>query len=458
MERILFAGTHSSVGKTTVVAAVLAALKSRGYEIIPFKVGPDYIDPGFHTLACGNTAGNLDSWMYPHDQVREVLSRRVPAGAMAVIEGVMGLYDGRKGRGEEGSTAQVAKITGTPVILVVSGAKMARSAAALVGGYINFDTGVRFAGVIFNQVSGPSHYSLLREAVECNLGLPVLGYLPRDLEIAVKERHLGLQPAVEVSEPAALLAKLALMAEQTLDLDAILAAAASAGSALCAERTVFPAKNITEQCVIAVAKDEAFHFYYHENLELLQAYGARLAEFSPLHDRELPAGCSGVYLGGGFPEMFARQLSENTAMLQSIASAVAAGMPVYAECGGYMYLCRELADCDGQSYPLTGVFPGRALMRSRRQALGYVEVSAREKTFFLDPGEVCRGHEFHWSEMVTGAKVNHLYHRMSTGEACGETVNNCAASYIHLHWLSNPAIARRFVGACAAFTAERECL
>ncbi len=455
--RILFGGTCSGVGKTTVVTAVLAALRQRGVDLAPFKVGPDYIDPGFLAAAAARPAGNLDSWMCPPDQVLEVLARRAVDGSLVVIEGVMGLYDGRKGRGEEGSTAQVAKITSTPVILVADGARMARSASAMVGGYVRFDPGLRFAGVIFNRVGGESHYRLLREAVAEYPGLAALGYLPKDLPVSVAERHLGLTPACEVADTAGLLEALACQAEATLDLDGILAAAAAAGPLPLPARQVFPPEPLSKSCRIAVARDKAFHFYYPENLEMLAAYGAEIVFFSPLADSSLPDGTGGVYLGGGFPELFAQELSANTAMRECLAAAARDGMPVYAECGGYLYLAQELQDFEGRVYPMAGVFRGRAVMQKKRRALGYVEVSAAGDNFLLPGGETCRGHEFHWSDMSwpRGAGAP-LYRRLPGNEPCGEIAGNCAGSYIHLHFLSNPGVARRFTGACRQYAARKE--
>lgn len=447
MKRIMIAGTNSGVGKTTITAGIIAALRRRGYTVAPFKVGPDYIDPGFHGAAAGVEAGNLDSWMVPPDQVLEILHRRVPKGAVAVIEGVMGLHDGRKNMGEIGSSAHVAKITGTPVVLVASGAKMARSAAALVGGYVYFDRGVPFAGTILNHVSGESHYRLLSEAVTGHLGLPVFGWFPHNPSVSVPERHLGLMPAAETGQLRELLDRLAEMAEAQLDLEAILRAAEAAGPLPEPEATVFPAVPQPSLCKIAVARDEAFHFYYPENLALLAALGAELAFFSPLKDSGLPQGAHGVLLGGGFPEMFARELAENSAMRCSLQRAALSGMPVYAECGGYMYLAAELVDFEGGRHPMCRVFEGRAVMRGGRRALGYVEVAGTGGNDLLPENETCRGHEFHWSEMegATGSPV----YRLTGGGLTGERVLNCSGSYIHLHFMSNPAVARRLVSACA---------
>jgi len=455
VKRILLAGTHSGVGKTTITAGIIAALRRRGFTVVPFKVGPDYIDPGFHAAAAGMPAGNLDSWMVPADQVLETLQRRVPPAAIAVIEGVMGLYDGRKGEGETGSTAHVAKITGSPVVLVASGAKMARSAAALVGGYVDFDRDLRFAGVILNYVSGESHYRLLAEAIQSHLAVPVLGWLPKDTGVSVPERHLGLLPAAEVENVRLLLERLADLAEEQLNLAALLEAAEAAGALPVPAKTVFPPAAGIPVCRIAVAKDEAFHFYYPENLEILASFGAELVYFSPLKDHSLPADTNGVLLGGGFPEMFAQQLAGNQAMRSGICRAVAGGMPVYAECGGYMYLAQELATFAGGPFPMCGVFPGRAVMRSGRRALGYVETTGTENNYLLPADEICRGHEFHWSDME-GQGGTPVYRLTSGSGLAGERQRNCIGSYIHQHFLSNPNVARRFVAACARFAKERE--
>ena len=456
MERIMIAGTHSGVGKTTLTAGLLRTLRNRGRTVVPFKVGPDYIDPGFHAAAAGVPAGNLDSWMMPADQVLEAVMNRSVTGGLAVIEGVMGLFDGRKNEGEAGSSAQVAKITQTPVLLVASGAKMGRSAAALVDGFIRFDREVNFAGVIFNQVSGESHYRLLREEVSRHTVIPVLGYLPREAGAALPERYLGLQPAAETAGLGHFLDKLAWLVEQTVDLSAILAAAGNAPPLPEPGRTVIPAvNNSAPACRIAVARDAAFHFYYQENLALLAAWGAELVNFSPLCDTQLPAACDGVYLGGGFPELFAAELAANDSIRRVLARAAAGGMPVYAECGGYMYLAQELADLKGQIYPMAGVFSGRAVMRERRQALGYVEVAAAGPHSFLSPGETARGHEFRWSEMTGASPAVPLYRRLPSGDPTGEVRQNCAGSYIHLHFFSNPQVAVNFVKACREFRGSK---
>ncbi|MBS3897440.1 MAG: cobyrinate a,c-diamide synthase [Dethiobacter sp.] len=453
MKRILIAGTHSGVGKTMLTAGLICALRRRGQHVIPFKVGPDYIDPGFHAAAAGVPAGNLDSWMMAPEQVLEILHRRVPADAIAVIEGAMGIYDGRKGQGEIGSSAHVAKITGTPVLLVASGAKMARSAAALIGGYLQFDPAVPFAGIVLNQLSGESHFQLLKEAVKSYLTLPVFGYLPKDSRVTVPERHLGLLPAAENDDLEKLFTLLADLVEETIDVNAVLASASAAGPLAEANHKIFPAQSERFSCRIAVARDEAFSFYYAENLELLSCFGAELVPFSPLHDERLPEECHGILLGGGFPEVFAAKLAQNEAILQSVKAAALAGMPIYAECGGYMYLAQELQNSLGEAWPMAGVFPGRAVMRKKRRALGYVEVSGLAENFLLPENETCRGHEFHWSEMEQiSAPV--LFRKLPQGEMGGERYANCQGSYFHLHFLSNPGIARRFVTACTNYAGQ----
>jgi cobyrinic acid a,c-diamide synthase len=446
----MIAGTHSGVGKTTLTAGLIYALRRRGHRVIPFKVGPDYIDPGFHSAAAGEPAGNLDSWMVKPAQVQEIMHRRVPEGAIAIIEGVMGIYDGRKGMGEIGSSAHVAKITGTPVILVASGAKMARSAAALVGGYLHFDRDVPFAGIVLNHLSGDRHYHLLKGEINEHLQVPVLGYLPKEAAAAVPERHLGLLPAAETENLTHILGALADLVEKHVDVDALLDVAATAGPLPLPENTLFPEQANPATCRIAYASDEAFHFYYPENLELLRYLGAELIPFSPLHDQSLPPDTHGLLLGGGFPEMFASALSENNKMRSAIKQAAKAGTPMYAECGGYMYLARELVDFEGQSRPMAGVFPGRAVMRSSRRALGYVEAVGSGDNPLLPAGECCRGHEFHWSDMEEGSHTP-LYHKLQGGEAAGERVGHVMGSYLHLHFLSNPNVARRFVAICTDY-------
>jgi cobyrinic acid a,c-diamide synthase len=450
MKRIMIAGTQSGVGKTTLTAGLIYALRRRGHRVVPFKVGPDYIDPGFHAAAAGTEAGNLDSWMLPPAQVLEILHRRVPEGAIAVIEGVMGLYDGRKGLGEVGSSAHVAKITATPVLLVASGAKMARSAAALVGGYLAFDPQVPFAGVVFNYLSGSSHFSLLKSETEAHLTVPVWGYLPREAAAAVPERHLGLLPAAEAEGLTAILEALADLVESHVDISAILAAAEAAPALPLPERKVFAGRAEPAACRIAVARDEAFHFYYPENLELLRYMGAETVSFSPLHDSVLPPKTHGILLGGGFPEMFAETLAANSSMRNSIRWAVLAGMPVYAECGGYMYLARELEDFEGKIWPMAGVFPGRAVMRRQRRALGYVEAKGAAGNLLLPVGESCRGHEFHWSDMEDVSSAP-LYCKVPDCEPAGERADHAMGSYLHLHFLSNPGVARRLVTLCKEF-------
>lgn len=446
MKRLLIAGTNSGVGKTTITAAIIAALKRRGQTIIPFKVGPDYLDPGFHSAAAGQPAGNLDSWMLPPAQVRAILQRRVPSSAIAIIEGVMGLYDGRKNEGEAGSSAQLAKITKTPVVLVASGAKMARSAAALVGGYTQFDPELNFAGVIFNHLGSPSHYQILTKAVKDYLNLPVLGWLPKDTKIVIPERHLGLLPTAEAENLPALFEQLADLAEAHLDLDALLAAAATAGELPAVSETVYSVQQAPVSCRLAVAQDKAFHFYYRENLDYLQALGAELLPFSPLHDRQLPPDCHGVLLGGGFPELYAQKLSANESLRRQLKEKAAAGLPIYAESGGYMYLAQSLTNFAGETYPMCGIFSGHARMHKGRRALGYVEVKGTAANDLLPPRESCRGHEFRWSEMED-AGSNYIY-QTDQQLLRGERIANCYGSYLHLHFLANPRLAQRFVTAC----------
>lgn len=447
--RILIAGTHSGSGKTTFTAGIIAALRARGLSIQPYKVGPDYIDPSHHSAASGRACRNLDSWMLAPSALREIFGRSVAGADLAVVEGVMGLFDGMDGLDESGSTAEVAKILRAPVILVIDAGAMARSAAAVAQGYANFDPRLSLAGFLINGIGSQRHFEWVRAAIERATSLPVLGYLPRRSDIAIPERHLGLVPAAEVSGRTPI-AALRDQIERTVDLDRLkaIACAAEPLNFPDPEAPLFPPEPLPPAVTIAYARDEAFSFYYPDNLDLLEAHGAKLVPFSPLADPALPPGTRGIYIGGGFPEVYAERLSANRALLESIRRAARAGIPIYAECGGYMYLSEGITDRDGRFFPMAGIVPGRARMTGGLFRMGYVEVSLACAGPLGPAGLRARGHEFHWSEME--GKLDSPAHRLifpeerPEGWACG----NVIASYVHLHFGSTPALARNFVAAC----------
>lgn len=463
--RFVIAAPASGSGKTTITVGLMAALaESRRAQ--PFKVGPDYIDPMYHTLACGRPSRNLDTWMIPPSRVRMLFDRAVADADLAVVEGVMGLFDGYDGRSESGSTAEVAKLLAAPVVLVIDVSRMARSAGAIALGCQRFDPALNVAGVICNRVAGARHAEWARRAVE-SVGLPVLGCIPRDETLRVPERHLGLHTVMErQAEAQAFVRRAADVARAHVDLDRLIEIAGQpAGLAawgderLSRSDDVFRPMNGRPGARIAVARDEAFCFYYEDNLDLLRAAGAEIVFFSPLRDADLPAGAQGVYLGGGYPEVHADRLAANRAMQAALRRAHRAGLPIYAECGGLMALVDELIDLQGRAHRMAGLIPGVARMQPRL-TMGYREIVARRDTLLLRAGERARGHEFHYSawEPPGDAADRCAYDIAPRADAApgeetraeGFAAGNLLASYVHLHFAAQPEWARRFVDACRA--------
>jgi cobyrinic acid a,c-diamide synthase len=470
--RLVIAGVHSGVGKTTFTCAILAALRRRGVQVASFKAGPDYIDPTYHARAAGTPCRTLDTWMLPPSAVLTLFGRAAGRTDVSVAEGVMGLYDGRRsdpsGEGEdEGSTAHLAKLLDAPVLLVVDARGAARTVAAVVLGCQRFDPAVRLAGVLLAGISSPRHLEMVAGPIARVTSLPVLGYLPRKGDLALPARHLGLVPAAEQGVDDVFFDRLALQAEATIDLDAVLAIARQAPSlpeppSESEGRTLFPTTSQGLQARIALAQDDAFNFYYEDSLALLRAHGATLLPFSPLRDSVLPDGIQGIYIGGGFPEMFAPELAANRSMLAAVRNVVAAGLPVYAECGGLMYLCEGIIDLAGARHQMSGVIPRWSRMGQRRAALGYRMATARRDTFLLRRGETVRGHEFHWSALDEPPGADEPAYDLASadGIATGQDgfvtgpSANVLASYIHLHFGTDSRLAGRFVDACAAVTTD----
>jgi cobyrinic acid a,c-diamide synthase len=448
--RLVIAGTHSGVGKTTVATALIASLARRGLRVQPFKIGPDFIDPGFHTRAAGRPSRNLDGWMLPRETNLALFAEACQGADMAVIEGVMGLFDGRDASGEAGSTAEMAKWLRAPVLLVVDASAMARSAAAVVRGFEEFDADLDLAGVLLNRVGGSAHGALLDTAVTAACRTRPAGHLASNPAIHLPERHLGLVTAGE-SLTEECLGRMADWIGQGVDLDALVALARERSGALEFARRARVRRS--ERAVrIGVARDNAFCFYYQDNLDLLASAGAELVEFSPLADAALPAGIGGLYLGGGYPEVRAASLSDNRAMREAICRLAMAGAPVYAECGGFMYLTEAIVDAEGREHPMVGIFPTRARMQPRLAALGYVEAEALDEDGWLRPGEWARGHEFRYSEIdampteiARSFRLTGRHGARTEGYRRGSVIGG----YAHLHFASLPAFAARFVDACA---------
>jgi len=451
--RVVVAGTSSGAGKTTVACGLIGALRARGLRVQGFKVGPDYIDPSHHALASGRPGRNLDAFLSGPELIAP-LARHGAAGAdVAVIEGVMGMFDGASSRGELASTAHVAKLLDAPVLLVVDGSAMARSVAAVVHGFATFDPDVRVAGVVLNRLGSEQHEALLREAL-APLGVPVVGALRRDERVRAPERHLGLVPAGEREGRArAALGALVPLVERHVDLDAVLALARAApalsGPAWSPEPAGGP---VAGGARIAVARGPAFSFHYEENLELLSAAGAELLPFDPLRDTALPPGADALVLAGGFPEVYGAELTANAPLRAEVAAFAASGRPVLAECGGLLYLAAEL---DGQ--PMCGALPVTARMADRL-TLGYREATARTATPWLDAGARVRGHEFHYARVEPadgGARAAWTLAARGVERAEGFVAGGVQASWLHVHWAAFPRIAERFVRAAAARRAAR---
>lgn len=449
MRAFVVAGTHSGCGKTIVALGLLAALQKKGLKVQPFKAGPDFIDAGLHRVACGSMSRNLDLWMCGEAYVRHAFLRHGSEADISVVEGVMGLYDGQL------STAKLAAVLDVPVVLVVDGYGMAESAGAVVRGFREMGAsmaggGIMLKGVIFNRVASEHHYARLAEGLA---DVRALGYLPRDLQFEIPHRHLGLVVAEEQPVSDEALGRLADAVLTHVKVDALVDLA---GETKCPIGPISPIRPIGLREAkgtvrIAVASDRAFCFYYHDNMELLQEAGAEIVFFSPLSDERLPTSVDAVYLGGGYPELYAGQLSRNLSMRAAIREWAEAGRPLYAECGGLMYLSKEIRAFDGQPFPMAGVFPFRMVMTGKRAHLGYREVQLREATILGGRGQVARGHEFHYSEIVEGEtgqaeKVYDMRNGMgSTLAPEGYVYGNTLASYVHLHFGSNRSIAPAFV-------------
>lgn len=453
LPRVVIAAPASGHGKTTVATGLIAAFARRGRRVAPFKVGPDYIDPGYHALAAGRPGRNLDPFLVGEDRVRDLFQHGSAGADLAIVEGVMGLYDGAAGRGRFASTAHVAELIDAPVLLVVDAAAQGRSIAALVHGFRSFDPAVRLAGVILNRVGSDRHRLILDEALE-EIGLPVLGALRRSDAAAVPARHLGLVPAAERSpESVAVVEALAELTGSALDLGRIeqIAAAAptlpargwSPASAM-AEEASRSAKPVAghREVVLAVAAGPAFTFSYAEHAELLAAAGARVARFDPLRDEKLPDGTNALIIGGGFPEVYAPDLSANEPLRERVRALADRGGVIAAECAGLLYLAASLDDA-----PMCGVLDAHARMTDRL-TLGYREAVAPHDSVLCEAGARVSGHEFHRTRIEPGAGAQPAW--LWRDGRDGFVQDTVHASYLHTHWAGQPGVVRRLVDAAAS--------
>jgi cobyrinic acid a,c-diamide synthase len=450
----ILSGTHSGAGKTTASFAVMAALAQEGYAVQPFKIGPDFIDPGYHRLATGRTSINLDLWMMGWEGIRDDFERYAGSADVAIVEGMGALHDGENGTAR-GSAADFAHHLGLPVLLVVDVWGMTRSTAAVLRGFADLDPRVKVAGVLLNRAGSRKHYEMIRDNLPADLEERLVGYLLRDSRFAIPERHLGLLTVQENAAAADLRGGFLAAARETLDLDRLSAIFEIARRAHHPPLEAAPV-SIPKVARIGVAQDAAFCFYYPENLRRLEEAGAELVPWSPLSDAALPPGLSGLYLGGGYPESFAAELSAHRGLHAEIRALAEHGVPIYAECGGMMVLCQALIDFDGRRHPMVGLLPHAVAMDRNRLAIRYVEVETTRESLLGPAGTRARGHEFHQSHLVEepalgsgreGYRVTDSYGQASTE---GFTRGNVLASYFHLHFASNLGIARSFVERCHA--------
>ncbi|MFB2833661.1 cobyrinate a,c-diamide synthase [Floridanema evergladense] len=448
---LIIAGERSGVGKTTVTLALLATLKHRNLAVQSFKVGPDYIDPMFHHYVTGKPCRNLDPVLSSESYVKECFSRHIQGVEFALVEGVMGLFDGvKKGTGEEdkffASTAHIARLLDLPVLLVIDCSRLSGSVAAIAQGYSTFDPRIKIAGLILNRVGSDRHLELLTDAL-LPLNLSILGVLRREDDIAIPDRHLGLIPTVELPQMNAVIDKLAHLGETCFNWEKLLPMLKSPEVKL---KPQSPVPSPQSPVRIAIAQDKAFNFYYQENLDLLQKLGAELVFWSPLNDTTLPKNVQGFYFGGGFPEVFAQQLSDNLLIKEAVKKAILTGTPTYAECGGLMYLCEEIIDFSGNSYPMLGILPTKAEMGSHL-TLGYRQATALQDSPIIPAGTTIWGHEFHRSSLSKTPekplfKVKGFSANLVNEE--GWKLYNIHASYIHLHFGDRPKIPTRFLQQC----------
>ena len=487
MKKIVISAAASGQGKTTVALGIMRALTKKGYKVQPFKVGPDYIDPGFHKAACGRPSVNLDGWLLgnPEDEVedarskgedarrdeadksadiriKELVSKYGQDADIAVIEGVMGLYDGAGNDPMDCSTAAVAKLLDAEVLLVISPGASAATSAAVAKGLFDFRD-LKAAGVILNGIYSDEHYQSVRGSMEEYAGIKVFGYLPTREELKLGSRHLGLTQSCENEKLDEFLDNLAEVVAENIDLDQIISSLEDTVDICCiqgcyeigGEQDKFRVEDYSRvegksRLVIAVAKDEAFNFYYEENLRMLTEKGAEVEFFSPIRDTELPVGTKGIYFGGGYPEVFAEELSKNKALMKQIKESADLGMPIFAECGGFMYLQKTLKDMNGKELEMVGIFDGKAEMTERLQNFGYNTVESLEDNWLLGKGEKIRGHEFHKStilrDQINGAvQVCKIRKGKKVNWSCGMNYKNVFGMYPHIYFSSKPELAERFV-------------
>ena len=445
MKKLLIACSSSGVGKTTISLGLMKALSKRGKKVQPFKVGPDYIDPMYHRFVTGEWSRNLDSYMLDDEQIKFVFKNSSEGKDISVIEGVMGLYDGIGTEINKHSTSQMSKILKSPVILVIDGKGMGASAGAMVLGYKQLDKDVEIVGVIANNVRTQRHYNIIKESIERFCGIEVLGYLPPDENVSVESRNLGLFPSNEIEDLERKVNTIADEMEKHIDIDRIIELSESENVTSSFELNMFSedpeVRALAEGKTVAVAYDKAFNFYYPDNIDLFKEIGANIITFSPINDEEIPE-ADLLYMGGGFPEVFAEELEKNVSMRKSIKKAHDEGLAIYAECGGLMYLGDSLVDMDGKKHEMVGAISGYSEMKKGLRRFGYCIATAKEDNLISYKGQEMSGHEFHSSEFYSDLDTAFTMKKVVEDEVVDEWeggyyVNNTLASYLHIHFYNN---------------------
>ncbi len=453
----MIGGTHSGVGKTSVATGIMGALAKKGRRVQGFKIGPDFLDTSFHTAVTGRPSRNLDSWMIPKTKIPSLFVSGCEGADIAVIEGVMGVFDGLDGKSDVASTSEVAKILKAPLLLVIDAYGLAGSAAAIVLGYERLDPELRLSGVILNRVAGDAHAEMCRDAITRHSKVPVLGAIPVSNDVKLPERHLGLVPPSEI-EDEKVLDSMIKQAESHVDLNRVEDLARSASPLPPLEKPSVRDEKQPSKTVIAVARDRAFSFYYQENFDRLSEAGARLEFFSPLKDEAVPEDANGLYIGGGYPEIYASALADNHSMVRSILKLAESGMPVYGECGGLMYLTRSIQDLDGVEHKTVGLLDAETCMM-KRLTLSYTLAVSTRPNILTRKGRSVRGHEFHYSSMKDIPRDAEFAYDLRRGIGVGDgrdgwTCYNTLASYMHTSFGSDYRMAERFVESCVNYSKQ----
>jgi cobyrinic acid a,c-diamide synthase len=436
---VIIAGTQSGSGKTTITLGLMAALAELGHNVVPFKCGPDFIDPSLHHLITGKISRNLDLWMAGEKSARQSFNKHSAQADIAVIEGVMGMFDG----GVSSSAALAAELE-VPIILVLDARSAAESVAAVLKGFETLDPAVAPKGVILNMICSKRHLELVSGAIHKHCQAEILGYLPRTTDFTIPSRHLGLHMGEESPITKEKIATLSQTVIEHIDINKLLQIAAVEHK----PAEISTVQQQKKRVRLGVARDKAFCFYYQDNLDILEEAGAEVCFFSPLEDTHLPADLDGIYLGGGYPELYAEELSSNTTLLQEIKKWAESNRPLYAECGGFMYLTQGIINLDNQFHAMAAVFPMKTAMQTKRASLGYRELTTTTSTFFGPKGTVLRGHEFHYSRIESmDSDIEQIY-LINNDTTEGYRCKNVIGGYMHLHFGFNPQAAMQFVNFC----------